>query len=99
MALEVTSAPAGAKRRAQIEAAISQYPDVSSEQLDMLLNWFRHEASSYDVAMVASKDEIRQAYSQFKADHIDRFSAKDILVCLGLASVLIIVVSIGLLGS
>jgi len=68
----------GASRRAHIEAMLADYPDVSKEQLDELLAWFNREASSLDVGMVASNEAISRGYRLFRAEHIDRFRARDL---------------------
>ncbi len=68
-----------ADRRAQIERTLAHYPDLSDAALGDLLAWFRHEATALDVAMVASNPDILAPYRQFRADHIDRLTAKDIL--------------------
>lgn len=72
-------ASAGAERRAQIEAVLADYPNVSPERLDELLHWFRKEASSLDVALVASNQAIAESYARFRADHIDSLKGRDIV--------------------
>ena len=66
-------------RRAHIEAALANYPHIGADGVDDLVRWFNKEASSYDVAMIASNEAIAEAYRRFRADHIDRFTAKDAL--------------------
>ena len=75
-----------AERRAHIEAELARYPDLPEDQLREVLNWFRREASAYDEAMVASNEAIRPAYIRFRADHLDRFSAREIMMALGFAA-------------
>lgn len=69
----------GEARRAAIETALADYPHVSSDRLAELIHWFRKEASAHDVAMVASNTAIAEPYRLFRADHIDAFTAKDLL--------------------
>lgn len=66
-------------RRMQIEAALADYPHVSKDSLGGLLHWFRKEASALDVAMVASNEAIAEPYRRFRADHIDRMTAQDVM--------------------
>jgi|EndMetStandDraft_4_1072995.scaffolds.fasta_scaffold11253_3 hypothetical protein len=82
---------AGADRRAQIEAALATYPDVSPERLSDLLDWFGREASALDVALVASNPAIAEPYARFRADHIDRLKARDIIRGLLFAAALVTV--------
>lgn len=72
-----SSAPSGAGPNARIKTAIAAYPRISPDQLAELLHWYRREASALDVATLASQPDLREGYSRFRADHIDRFGAKD----------------------
>lgn len=69
----------GSARRAQIEATLADYPDLSSERLDELIHWFRHEASALDVGHLASNEAIEGRYRQFRATHIDPVKGRDVL--------------------
>jgi len=73
-------AHADAERFAQVSALIGRYPDLSDEEVALLKSWFMREASAYDVAMLASKEEIRTGYTSFRKDHVDRLGGKDILI-------------------
>ncbi|HEX8056171.1 MAG TPA: hypothetical protein VF481_05890 [Novosphingobium sp.] len=81
-----------AARRMQIEAALADYPHVSKESLGGLLHWFRREASSLDVAMLASNEAIAEPYRRFRADHIDRITAQDVMKGLAFAAAVGLVV-------
>ena len=70
---------ASADRRAQIERRLADYPDLDEAALGELIAWFRTEASALDVAMVASNPDITEPYRRFRADHLDRLTARDIL--------------------
>jgi hypothetical protein len=76
----------GAMRRAAIEAKLAAYPNISQHSLADVLHWFRKEASAHDVALVASKEEIAEAYRQFRADHIDRLTGHDLVKGLAFAA-------------
>lgn len=70
---------AAAARRAQIEAALADYPHLCEERLADLTTWFRKEASALDVATLASNEAIADAYRRFRAEHIDPLSGKDMM--------------------
>lgn len=77
---------AGAARRAQIEAVLADYPDISEDRLAAVIRWFRKEASALDVATLASNEAIADRYRRFRTDHIDSVSGNDVIYAvLGLA--------------
>lgn len=65
-------------RRAHVEALLAAYPDVTSEELAMLVHWFKREASSLEVALIASIPELARGYARFRGEHIDRFTLVDL---------------------
>lgn len=73
------SGVASAAQRAQIEAALADYPNLSEDRLAALVDWFRKDASALDVAMIASNEAIAEPYRQFRADHIDQVTGKDVM--------------------
>lgn len=87
------SQDSGAARRAQIEAALAEYPHIEAERLDALLVWFRKEASALDVAMLASNQAIAAPYARFRADHIDPFKGRDIVRGVLFAAVIVAVIA------
>jgi hypothetical protein len=68
------------QRRAHAETVLARYPELDGDELDELLYWYRREASSMDVALIASNEAIREPYRAFRRDHVDRFSLKEKLV-------------------
>ena len=64
----------------QVEAILASYPDVTEAEIKLLKHWFRKEASAFEVASMASKDSCQKGYLQFRADHVDRFTAGDWIV-------------------
>lgn len=64
-------------RRAHVEALLTSYPDVTPQERDLIVNWFRRDASALDVALVASNPAAQRGYRKFRSDHIDRFTMKD----------------------
>ncbi|ABD27627.1 hypothetical protein Saro_3192 [Novosphingobium aromaticivorans DSM 12444] len=71
------AASAADARRAHVEALLSAYPDVTPEERELLVNWFRKDATALDVALVASNPAAERGYRRFRAQHVDRFTLKD----------------------
>lgn len=72
-------ADGGADRFDAVETLLARYPDISEAEVASLKTWFRKEASAFDVASIASKERVAPGYQRFRADHIDRFTSKDLL--------------------
>ena len=68
------------QKRAHAEAFLARYPELGHEELTELLYWYRREASSMDVALLASNEAIAEGYSSFRRDHVERFSLKEKIV-------------------
>ena len=94
MTVSQEGAADGAARRSNIEAILADYPNIRTDQLEDLLLWFRREASSMDVAMVASNESIREGYSQFRAEHLDRFKARDLAYAAAVVAAVVAVVAL-----
>jgi hypothetical protein len=75
-----SGALAGTDRFDYVESLIARYPNTTEAEVEDLKRWFKKEASAFDVASLASKDSIHAGYKAFRADHIDRFRAKDYAV-------------------
>ncbi|MFN3425771.1 MAG: hypothetical protein ACK40C_13800 [Novosphingobium meiothermophilum] len=93
MSNDPTIASAVDARRAHVEALLTTYPDVTPEEQALLITWFRRQASAMDVALVASNPAAERGYRQFRADHIDGFTLKDIgraLVFSGVVAALVL---------
>jgi hypothetical protein len=73
---------AASERLGAIEALLSRYPQLGDAELAELKRWFAKEATAFDIASLASKDELREQYAQFRAEHVDRFSARDLMIIL-----------------
>lgn len=79
-------------------AILKAYPDIDETQLRELKQWF-DAASAFDIASLASNDAIAEQYRRFRADHLDRFSAKDVLwVIVGIAILVGVIGAIGYLA-
>jgi len=88
----------GADRFDQIEALLKSYPHISDGQVDDLKTWWEKEASAFDIASLASKDYLKEGYSRFRAEHIDCFKPKDVIVgILGLLGIVAVIAAIGFL--
>jgi hypothetical protein len=64
-------------RRAHVEALLAAYPDVTPEERQLMVNWFRSEASALDVALVASNPAAERGYRRFRSENVDKFTVKD----------------------
>lgn len=80
-----TIATAVNARRAHVEALLAAYPDVTPEERQLMVNWFRSEASALDVALVASNPAAERGYRRFRSEHVDKFTVKDMGYALAFA--------------
>ncbi|WP_147391850.1 hypothetical protein [Pelagerythrobacter aerophilus] len=69
------AASPGDDRRAQAEALLARYPDLSQSEIDDLRRWFGKEATALETAMLAGDEHLGGPYQQFRKDHLDRLSA------------------------
>lgn len=95
MAQTNDDAPEGAGKLRRIERIIAAYPTVGPADLEFLLNWYRKEASAYDVAMLATNRDIHDGYTRFRSDHIDRLTSGDAikaLVWIAVAAVIVLAI-------
>ena len=70
------SEPAQASAREWVERTVARYPQLTPDELDHLLAWFK-AASALDVGLLASNEEVHHAYLAFRRDHVDRFTWGD----------------------
>ena len=68
--------PAQPSAREWVERTVARYPHLTPDELDHLLGWFK-AASALDVGLVASNEEVHDAYVAFREDHVDRFTWGD----------------------
>lgn len=76
---------ARADRRARIERTLADYPHLANQDIADVLHWFRKEASALDVALLATNEDITEKYRHFRAEHLDRIDAGDILRAIAFA--------------
>lgn len=76
-------------RRAHIESLLSNYPDLTEQELALMKTWFDKQASALDVAQVASRSDLQQQYQAFKAAHVDPLRGADWLRAVLFAAVVI----------
>ena len=79
--------------RARVEGTLARYPNIDPAEIERLVRWFNKEASAHDVAMVASNGDIREGYAQFRREHVDRFTPKDIALAVIFAVLCILVIA------
>lgn len=77
------------QRRLQIEAALAEYPHLPSDALSDLINWFKREATAFEVGILASNSVIYDNYRRFRRDHIDRLTIPEITGVVGLATLIV----------
>ena len=65
------------ERRVDVAAKLALYPNLPGSEIDDLRNWFHKEATALEAAMLASDDQLREPYQQFRKDHLDRLSTRD----------------------
>lgn len=86
------TASAADARRAHVEALLSAYPAVTPQEHNLLVNWFRNDATALDVGLVASNPAAERGYRRFRAEHLDRFTIADMARALAFAGVIAVVV-------
>jgi hypothetical protein len=69
----------GAERRACVAEVLAAYPEIDEKCLADILHWIKKEASSLDVALLASDPKAAEGYRRFHADHLDRLTPGDIV--------------------
>jgi hypothetical protein len=75
--------------RFAIERMILEYPDISEPELLRLIDYFRLEASAFDLGAIAANRKIRQQYRALCRDHhVDRLRSGQRTVTAILAAVL-----------
>lgn len=80
MQSHIDGEPAVIDRFDQIEAILFRYPDIDEAELADLKRWFGKEASAFEVASLSCKQRVERQYAEFRAAHIDRFSATELVV-------------------
>jgi hypothetical protein len=81
------------QRRLQIEAALAEYPEVSPDRLSDVIQWFKREATAMEVASVACNPDLQSKYRSFRNRHLDKLSAGELFVTIGVGMVLIVAVA------
>ena len=88
----ISGAAARPDRLDPIEALLKRYPRIDEAELAELKRWFAKEASAFEVASLASKDHLRDQYSAFRAEHVDRWRPRDLVVAIAGAAVVVIAI-------
>ena len=84
---------AGGDRFDRVEAILRRYPAIEPNELAELKHWCNKTASAFELASLASKDDLREPYARLREDHLDRLSFREIAVV-----TIIIVLLVGLFG-
>ncbi|HEY0959207.1 MAG TPA: hypothetical protein VGE05_08025 [Novosphingobium sp.] len=79
------------QRRLQIEAALAAYPHLPSDALGDLIDWFKCEATAFEVGILASNSAIYDNYRRFRREHIDRLTIPEIAGVISLATLIVVV--------
>ena len=77
MGHSTSSADLCAEKRRHAEVLLASYPALSDEELKQLQRWFRKDASSLDMGLLAQHDTLAASYRLFRAKHVDRFTLRD----------------------
>ncbi len=83
------AASPGDERRAQAEALLARYPDLSQSEIDDLRRWFGKETTALETAMLAGDDRLGGPYQQFRKDHLDRLSTLEKVIAAVVGTLLI----------
>ena len=75
----------------RMERLLQLYPDISEDDLRELKRWITKDASSFEVASLASKESIGPSYRKFRAGHIDKFSVVE-WIMVGIAVFIVLAV-------
>ncbi len=89
MEIQNDGEPAVADRFDQIEAILQRYPDIDDGELADLKRWFGKEASSFEVASLASKDSVQRQYGEFRTAHIDCLTTAERVAAVAIAVILL----------
>lgn len=82
------------QRRLQVEASLAEYPHLPADQIIDLVHWFKREATPMEVAAIASNPRILGKYRQFRSAYLDRLSAGEVILGIGLGTLLIVTASV-----
>lgn len=78
-----------AAARFAIERVISDYPNISEAELYRLIDYFRSEATAFDLAVIAANRKIRPQYQALCRDHrVDRLRGGQRIITAALAALL-----------
>lgn len=90
-----TSTELTGRDRAAVEATLARYPNLDSEELKDLRQWFKREATSLDVGLIASNPDLAQTYASFRDAHLDPLGLRDYLVIAAVISAFVGLVAAG----
>lgn len=74
-------------KRTYVKELVERYPDLSMDEKEILIRWYRKEASSLDVALLSQSSDVNIGYSIFKKE-MDRLGLKDYFVFLMIVGII-----------
>jgi hypothetical protein len=75
--------------RLEVERLIFRYPDVSTAEIHRLIDYFRNQATRFDLAAIAANRTIRTQYRALCRDHrVDRLRSWQRTITVALAAIL-----------
>lgn len=77
MNTQTDRAPSPDERRVDVATKLARYPNLPDNEVEDLRHWFHKEATALETAMLASDEQLREPYQQFRNDHLDRLSPRD----------------------
>jgi hypothetical protein len=80
--------------RARVVALLCRYPDLQAEELAELHNWFNRVATPLDLGMLAGDPTVSAHYYAYKAEHLARFKARDLIGALLFIGIVVSVVAV-----
>ncbi|RYE51633.1 MAG: hypothetical protein EOP21_00885 [Hyphomicrobiales bacterium] len=83
-----------AQRRLQVEARLAEFPQLPADQIIDIVHWFKREATPGEVAAIASNPRIINKYRQFRRVYLNRLSAGELILGVGLGALLIVTASV-----
>lgn len=76
-------------KRAYVKDLVERYPDITKDEKEILIRWYRKEASSLDVALLSQSSDVSLGYSIFKKE-MDRLGLQDYIVFVAITAIIVL---------